>query len=85
MYVGDKNQDPSKEKKEEEAVAADASNGESPTESAAITMAKQAAKTALIEGVNNKDKDPKKSVNLELEQSADMENAQRLADLENNS
>jgi hypothetical protein len=48
-------------------------------------MAKEAAKTALTEGANKKDKDPKKSANLELEQSPDLDNAQKLADLENNS
>lgn len=48
-------------------------------------MAKQAAKSALTEGANKKEKDPKKNANLELEQSADLDNAQKLADLENNS
>jgi len=38
-------------------------------------MAKQAAKSALTEGANKKDKDPKKNANLELEQSADLDNA----------
>lgn len=47
-------------------------------------MAKQAAKTAMIEGVNNKSKDPKKTENLEIEQSADLDNAQKLQELENN-
>lgn len=39
-----------------------------------------------MNGVENKnDKDPKKNEDLELEQSADLESSQRLAELENNS
>lgn len=80
LYVGDKN--PNHKDDEDKPVAAAPG---SPTESAAITMAKMAAKDALSEGGNKKDKDPKKAANLELEYSADPESAQRLAELENNS
>ena len=47
-------------------------------------MAKQAAKDAM-NGTEKKEKDPKKNANLELEQSADLEGAQNLAELEKNS
>ena len=78
MYVGDKN--PNKKDEDKPVAAAPGS----PTESAAITMAKQAAKD-VMNGVEKKDKDPKKNTDLELEQSADLESAQKLEELEKNS
>lgn len=77
LYVGDKN--PNKKDEDKPVAAAPGS----PTESAAITMAKKAAQD-VMNGVETKN-DPKKNEDLELEQSADLESSQRLAELENNS
>ena len=64
-------------KKKEEPVA----TGDSTTESAAITQAKKAAKSVLSQGDSVK----KSSTNLEIEASSDLENSQRIAELESNS
>lgn len=74
LYIGDKN---NASKKEDEPVAAQYTAPESSTEAAAITMAKQAAKNAVLGKKDKKDDSSsiKKSTNLELESSADLENA----------
>lgn len=76
LYVSDKNE---ANKKKDEPVA----TGDSTTESAAITMAKKAAKSVISN--QGKDSGKKQSTNLELEASSDLDNSQRIAELENNS
>lgn len=73
LYVGDKNNTGKKEDEEEKPVAAEPTSSEPSTEAAAITMAKQAAKNVVA---GKKDGgELKKSANVELEQSSDLESS----------